>query len=100
MKVEKIWEADVYRDGGSYGFCFDSDDGNWYEFFIQTKAFEQSASDDDYYPPVIYLEGCNSKKVVKEFSWREAQKYVASLKYDNQRFRELVEIVNNNGKRA
>jgi hypothetical protein len=100
MKVVKIWDADIYRDGGSYGFCFDSDDGNWYEFFIRTKAFEKEKAGDDYYRPVIYFEGCNSKKIVKEFTWTEAKEYVASLNFDNGRFRELVRIVNNEGKRT
>lgn len=98
MKVLKIWEADIYRDGGSYGFCFDSDDGHWYEFFLQIKAFEKS--NDSHYPPVIYLEGCNSNKVVKKLNWAEAKEFIAPLKYENTRFEELVNIVKNEGKRT
>jgi hypothetical protein len=98
MKVVKIWNADIYRDGGSYGFCFDSDDGHWYEFFIKTKAFEKEKANNDYYPPAIYFEGCNSKKVVEELSWAEAKEYIAPLSFGSDRFQELVRIVNNEGK--
>ncbi len=92
MKVVKIWRADTYRDGGSYGFRFDSDDGHWYEFFIQSKAFEDE--EDDYYPPVIYFEGCNSNNIVRKLSWSEAKTYITPLKFQNRRFTELVRIVN------
>ena len=97
MKVTKINGADVYRDGGSYGFWFDSDDGSWYEFFIKTRKFEKDP-DNDYYPPVIYLEGSNSKNIVQKLSWSEAQEFIKPLAYDNERFKELIKVVNNNGK--
>ncbi len=35
MKIVKINGADIYIDGGSYGFWFDCEDGNKYEFFIK-----------------------------------------------------------------
>ena len=98
-KVVKIWGADIYRDGGSYGFCFDSDDGNWYEFFLQTRAFEASAT-ESHRPPVIYLEDVNSKNAVGSLSWEEAQAFVAPLCYENKRFDELVRIVASAGKKA
>lgn len=98
MKVLKIWNADIYRDGGSYGFCFDSDDGHWYEFFLKTKAFEES--EDSHYPPVIYYEGCNSNKIVRKFTWTEAKEFVVPLKYESIRFDELLIIVQNEGKRT
>lgn len=91
--------ADVYRDGGSYGFCFDSDDGNWYEFFLQTRAFEASAA-ESHHPPVIYLEDVNSKNAVKSLSWDEAQSFVAPLHYESKRFAELVSIVVGAGRKA
>jgi hypothetical protein len=99
LRVQDIWDADVYRDGGSYGFCFDSDDGRWYEFFLKTKAFEQPSS-ESHYPPVIYLEGCNSGQVTQSLTWQEAKSVVAPLRYDNARFAELVEIVMNEGRKA
>jgi hypothetical protein len=99
VRVREIWDADIYRDGGSYGFCFDSDDGCWYEFFLKTKAFERPSS-ESHHPPVIYLEGCNSGKVVQSLSWQEARSFVAPLKYNNARFAELVEIVMNEGQRV
>jgi len=98
-RVVKIWDADIYRDGGSYGFCFDSDDGNWYEFFLQTRAFEVSAT-ESHHPPVIYLESVNSKQAVRALSWAEAKTFVAPLHYENKRFAELVSIVENEGRKA
>lgn len=98
-RVVSIWMADVYRDGGSYGFCFDSDDGNWYEFFLQTRAFEASAT-ESHHPPVIYLEDVNSKNAVRSLSWEEAQAFVAPLHYESKRFDELVGIVVGAGRKA
>lgn len=98
MKVQAIWAADVYRDGGSYGFCFDSDDGRWYEFFLQTRAFDQSPSPESHFPPVIYLESVNDKKPVQRLTWEEAKAFVAPLQYENQRFHEMVAIVIREGK--
>ena len=96
-KVVKIWGADVYRDGGSYGFCFDSDDGNWYEFFLQTAAFEPSPT-ESHHSPVIYLESVNDKRVAQRLSWEEANAIIAPLHFENSRFTELVAIVKNHGK--
>jgi len=93
-RVVKIWSADIYRDGGSYGFCFDSDDGNWYEFFLQTRAFEVSAT-ESHDPPVIYLKGVNSKQAIRTLSWEEAKTFVVPLHYESTRFAELVNIVVN-----
>ena len=100
MNVERIWAADVYRDGGSYGFCFDSDDGHWYEFFLQTRAFEEPQPQESHYPPVIYLESVNDKKPVQQLTWEEAKAFIAPLRYEGQRFQELVAVVNREGKRG
>ena len=97
MKVITIKGADIYRDGGSYGFWFDSDDGNSYEFFIKSRRLEKDP-DTDYYTPVIYLKGCDGKSIVKSLSWLEAQEFIKPLSYDAARFRELVKVVNGNGK--
>ncbi|WKB56016.1 hypothetical protein [Eleftheria terrae] len=96
MRVQKIWGADIYRDGGSYGFCFDSDDGQWYEFFLKTRAFEP-VSPESHQPPIIYRNGCNSGEVVLRLSWEEAQAFVAPLRYENRRFMELIDIVMTSG---
>ncbi len=101
MKVQKVWAADIYRDGGSYGFCFDSDDGHWYEFFLQTTAFEESS--ESHRTPVIYLEGVNDKKAVRELTWQEAKVFVAPLRCgdecDEKRFQELLDIVMREGRK-
>ena len=97
MNVKKILGADIYRDGGSYGFWFDSDDGHWYEFFLMTRRWEPSAL-ESHRPPVIYLEGVNSRKVVSQLSWDEAKSFVAPLCYENERFAELVHIVMTEGR--
>jgi len=96
-KVVKIWDADIYRDGGSYGFCFDSDDGNWYEFFLQTTAFDSSAP-GSHFPPVLYLESVNDRQMVQRLSWEEANEFVAPLRYESSRFAELVDIVKAQGR--
>ena len=49
VKVKNILYADIFRDGGSYGFGFDSDDGHQYEFFLLTTVF--SAAQDTVIPP-------------------------------------------------
>ena len=95
MNVKEIFNADIYRDGGSYGFCFYSNNGSWYEFFIQRDL--RGVSGVDYFPPQIYLEGCNSKNVITQLSWTQGKEFIKPLKYDNDRFAELTEIVNNNG---
>jgi len=97
IKVVKINGADIYRDGGSYGFCFDSDDGHWYEFFLEIKPGWDTGL-REWYPPKLYFEGCNSKKIVKEFSWGEAKSFVAELSFDHTRFHELLDLVNSEGK--
>lgn len=94
MKIVEIFTADVYRDGGSYGFCFHSDDGNWYEFF--TKRDLNRTSGNDYLTPIIFLESCNDNNVVATLNWSEAQEFVKGLEY-NERMRELITIVFNNG---
>jgi len=99
MKVQKIWAADICRDGGSYGFCFDSDDGHWYEFFLRTRAFEQPQSEESHHPPVIYLESVNDRKPVQQLTWEEAKIFIAPLHFDEQRFDELVAIVMREGRR-
>lgn len=97
MKVIKINGADVYRDGGSYGFWFDADDSNWYELFIKVRKLEgEKEATKDYDPPVIYLEGCNSGNIVKKLSWQEANEFILPLSYENERFRGLVEIIEAN----
>jgi hypothetical protein len=98
MKVIKVWDADIYRDGGSYGVCFDSDDGHWYELFLRTRAFEGAA--ETHYAPVVYFEGCNSGVVVEQLTWSEAKEFVASLNYSSSRFSEFVKIISNEGRRA
>lgn len=97
MRVVKIWDADIYRDGGSYGFCFDAADGHWYEFFIQTTAFDEDRS-GTHRPPVIYLDGCNSGHVVQNLSWDEAKVFIKRLSYNNVRFSELASIVSHEGR--
>jgi hypothetical protein len=97
MKILRIWDADIYRDGGSYGFCFDADDGRWYEFFLKTAAFSEMRN-WSHFAPALYLEGCNSGCVVQTFSWGEAKKFVANLSYPHRRFDELIKIVVQEGK--
>jgi len=97
MKVVQIFRADVYRDGGSLGFQFEGDNGNRYEFFLKTRRFEKGA-DANYHPPVLFLENCNSGEIVRRMtSWEEAQEFIRPLAFDNDRFRQIQEVVNNRG---
>ncbi|MCC7702903.1 hypothetical protein IGS59_11665 [Janthinobacterium sp. GW460P] len=98
MKVENILYADIFRDGGSYGFAFNADDGQQYEFFLQTTAFS-AAQDTTHHAPVIYLDDSNTGHVVRSLSWDEAKKFVGPLNFSDRRFDELVSIVANEGKR-
>ena len=98
MNVKKIWEADICRDGGSYGFSFDSDDGRRYEFFLLTRAFDGVST--SHHPPVIYLEDVNSGQIVQRLTWQEAKQFVAPLKYDDARFAELLKIIETEGVRS
>lgn len=95
--VKKIWSADIYRDGGSYGFSFDSDDGRWYEFFLKNRAFETGAG-ASHHAPAIYLKGSNDDRLICSLSWAEGKAFIADLVYDNRRFRELRAVVASEGK--
>ncbi len=81
--------------GGSYGFWFDSEDGNEYELFIKRDLSEESKP--DYYPPVIYRKRYHRNSVIKRLEWAETQDYLSKINYENTHFETLVEIVKNNG---
>jgi hypothetical protein len=95
--ISRIIGADICRDGGSYSFCFYSDDSQWYEFFLRTRAFENAAP-ASHFPPVIYLGSANDDKVVDRLSWDDGRNFLDGVEYDNERFRELVAIVKAEGK--
>ncbi|MFL6676753.1 MAG: hypothetical protein ACJ8IK_00325 [Burkholderiaceae bacterium] len=96
MKVQRIWGADICRDGGSYSLCFDADDGRWYELFVKTRAFETAPS-TSHHPPAIYLEGANGGEVVRHLSWSEAREFIAPLSYEGDRFAELRQVIETAG---
>jgi hypothetical protein len=91
VNVQRIWEVDVCRDGGSYSLCFDADDGRWYELFLRVQLHRSRRS--THHPPVIYLEGVDGGKVVQVLTWVEARQFVASLNYDSPRFIELLKVI-------
>lgn len=99
MKAVRIHWADIYRDGGSYGFGFDADDGLQYEFFLKT-TFSGPPSAATHLPPVLHLTDCNDGDAIQQMSWEEAQAFVAPLEFDDPRFRELVAIVMRRGERV
>jgi hypothetical protein len=98
MEVRKILYADIFRDGGSYGFGFEAADGRRYEFFLQTTAFSAERT-TTHQAPVIYREDRNSGDIVQSLSWEEAKEFVAPLRYSDRRFDDLVKIVANEGKK-
>lgn len=99
MQVKRIVDADMYRDGGSYGFTFYADDGRCYEFFLATRAFEEPRSEQSHRPPAIYAESVNDAKLVQQLTWGEARVFVAPLSFAGSRFAELVAVVLREGRR-
>ena len=106
MKVQNIRGADMYRDGGSYGFLLSSDNGHRHEFFLQTRFPEQPRPQESHHPPVIYLGSRNDDKPVQQLTWEEAEAFIAPLHFkgrrfqnEGQRFQEFVAIVMREGRR-
>lgn len=94
--VVEIFNADIYRDGGSRCFCYYSNDGDWYEFHVPIKSFGDSGT--HYNPPELYLNSVNDRNLVHEFTWDEAMDFISDLYFDHPRFSELVQVVTNRGK--
>ncbi len=94
--MSEIFGADICRDGGSYSLCFYSDDNEWYEFFIPIK-WEGDAT-VGYNTPILYFNSVNQHRVLRDFTWDEAARFLKPLSYDNQRFNELVEVVRLRGR--
>ena len=96
LKCSSPLFADIYRDGGSYGFGFYADDGNVYELHIRVV----SDSPDDckrYYEPIIFRDNSNSEKIVSHLTWKEASKFMKDVKFENQRYQQLKRIINDGG---
>ena len=96
VAVVKIFDAQIYRDGGSRCFCFHSDDGNWYEFHVPVTRTDGVVSGHS--EPTLYLESVNNQNAVHHFSWSEVQEFLLDLHFDKDRFRELVDVVSKRGK--
>jgi hypothetical protein len=96
VHVDKIFMVDICRDGGSYSLCFYSTDGEWYEFFVPIKWDGDVAV--AYETPRLYFRSVNDGNLVRTFAWEEAQQFVAPLQFDNSRFRELVDVLQNRGR--
>lgn len=96
MRIAKIGNADSYRDGGSYGFSFEADDGNWYEFFLQTTALSKEKT-TTHLAPVLYRERHDGGTRVQTFTWAEAKEFTARLRYMNMRLNEILNIVDMEG---
>ena len=97
MNVAEILYAEILRDGGSYALGFEADDGNQYELFLMTTAFSTERH-TTHEVPVIYWQDCNSGRIVQSLSWKEAQEFIAPLRYSGRRFGELVKIIASGGK--
>ena len=92
IEVREIFNADIYRDGGSLSFCFYSGNDDWYEFFLPTRP-----QNDGYHAPKLFHHSVNDGSPLHEFSWDEALEFVTPLEFDNPRFRQLVTAVRNKG---
>jgi len=88
--------ADVYRDGGSYGFGFGANDGKIYELHIEI-VLDSPADCRRYYEPLIFRDNCNSNDVVDHPTWKEASELIKNVKFNNERFDELKWIIDNGG---
>lgn len=96
MKVQRIWAADICRDGGSYSLCFDADDGRWYDLFLQVQLTGNGLP--VHRPPVIYLEGVSGGQAVQTLIWFEAKQFIAPLRYDSPRFTGLLKVIATEGR--
>ncbi len=88
--------ADIYRDGGSYGFGFGANDGKIYELHIKIVV-DSPADCRRYYEPLLFRENCNSKDVAAHPTWHEASALIRDVKFKNERFQELKWIIDNGG---
>lgn len=98
MKVVEIWNAEYYRDGGSYAFMFVAEDGKEYEFISQVILSKDGVT--SYRPPVIFWQDCNSGKIVRTFTWDQAKKFIEPLSYKSEIFSELKQLVNERARNA
>ena len=103
MNVKEIGYVETYRDGGSIGMAFRAKPkgifsrSKWYELFIKNRSFEEKP-DTDYYEPKIYLEDCNSGKIIKELTWEDANIFVSKLSNSHENFQTLVQLIKSHGK--
>ena len=93
MEVTKIFSVDICRDGGSYSLSFESNDKEWYEFFVQVKGIESN----EYHEPSLYKRGVNDGELIQTLTWASAKLFLSSLKYDSSRFTELKRLIESNG---
>ncbi|MEH6451317.1 MAG: hypothetical protein V7765_21830 [Oleispira sp.] len=93
MEVTKIFSVDICRDGGSYSLSFESNDKEWYEFFVQVKGVESN----EYHEPSLYKRGVNDGELIQTLTWVSAKSFLSSLKYDSSRFTELKRLIESNG---
>ena len=66
MKTIKINGADIYMDGGSYGFWFDFDGITEYKFFIERDL--SKGSEYGHLPPIICREYYSKYNIIKKLS--------------------------------
>ncbi|OUS27652.1 hypothetical protein A9Q99_14535 [Gammaproteobacteria bacterium 45_16_T64] len=95
-KCRKPLMADVYRDGGSYGFVYKADKGKIYELHLPVVR-ESPCDCKRYYEPLVFQDNCNSGNVVEHPTWEEAKDFVSRIKFDDDRFSELKWIIENGG---
>ncbi|WP_254511566.1 hypothetical protein [Anatilimnocola floriformis] len=118
VSIARVFSVDIYRDGGSYGMCFYSPDGEWFEFFVRVQHWDRPTDAIRYHPPVLYFQSVNSRNVIRNFTWEEADELVSGIlpeqivpsmprvefglpeDYERTRFSELVEIIRQRGVRA
>ena len=93
LKITEIFGVDICRDGGSYSLSFRADDGEWYEFFVQVKGIEST----DYHEPKLYKQGVNGGVVVEEYTWKSASSFLSKISCKEERFAEIVQLVEAGG---
>lgn len=90
--VAKISMIEIYRDGGSMGMCYNAHDKKPYEFFLPV-AFNSDHSPAYYRSPILFYDHVNTHCVAYNFTWEEAEYFLKSIKSDDLKLSELIDVV-------
>ncbi|MGN6546988.1 MAG: hypothetical protein ACTHK7_18175 [Aureliella sp.] len=78
MRVQCVTEADIYRDGGSYGVQFRAEDGEEYQLWMEVNRY----SDDPTHLPPVIMGGSALDQEIAALTWDEAVLMFGSCEID------------------